>query len=166
MTKSSETLEDAQRLAIAGDYFGALAHIDSVLQREPNNVEALRFKGNVIELKVFDSELNENNKFVRSPEILKARACYEKVLLLEPNNPGVLADLGTHWNNLGNTDKAMYFFDRAIALLPDVPESNSSSDDFVEALEGKIEILLVLGEDENEITRLRQQLNAIRSASV
>jgi tetratricopeptide (TPR) repeat protein len=161
MTKSSETLEEAQRLAITGDYLGAIALINSVLKREPNNVEALRFKGNVIELKVFHSELNENNKFVRSPEILKARVCYEKALLLEPNNPGVLADLGTHWNNLGNTDKAICFFDRVIALLPDLPELSSSGDDFMEALEGKIEILLARGEEVDEVTRLQQQLNAI-----
>lgn len=166
MTKSSETLEDAQRFAITGDYFGALASIDSVLEQEPNNVEVLRFKANVIELKVFDCELNENNKFVHSPEILKARACYEKALLLESNNPGVLADLGTHWNNMGNTDKAMYFFDRVIALLPDLPEPNSSNDDFAEALEGKIEILLTQGGNQNEITCLQQQLDAIRNTSI
>jgi len=162
MSKNSETLKHAQRLAITGDYLGALARIDSVLKREPKNVEALRFKGNVIELKVFDCELNENNEFVRSPEILKARVCYEQALLLEPNNPGVLADLGTHWNNLGNTDKAMYFFDKVIALLSGLQGLNSTSDDFVEALEGKIEILLERG-DTAEAMQLQQQLQLLQS---
>lgn len=164
MTKSSEILENAQRLAITGDYIGALARIDSVLKREPNNVEALRFKGNVIELKVFDSELNENNKFVRSSEMLKARICYEQALLLVPDNPGVLADLGTHWNNLGNADKAMYFFNRVIALISGLPELSSSCDDFVEALEGKIEILLEKG-DTAEVKELQQQLRLLHPTS-
>lgn len=146
MAENIKYLEDARKLSIAGDYSEALACIEVVLNQNSNKVEALRLKGNIIELKVFRDELNSNYDFVRSPEILKARACYEQALRLQPNHAGVLVDLGTHWKNLGNFDKALPYFDRVIALQASLSEFNSERDDLVEALQEKIDILEQRGE--------------------
>lgn len=155
-----EALEEAQRLSLAGNYKEALACVDSVLRRSPHDVEALRFKGNIIELAVFADELDTGPDFVRSPEMLKARECYEQALTFEPTHTGVLADLGTHWKNLGNDGKAIEFFEKVIALLPDTPDPNSDNDSFVEALEGEIEILQRQG-DVAGTQRLLHRLNML-----
>lgn len=162
MAENYEALENARKLSIAGDYLGALARIETVLAKNPHEVEALRLKGNVIELRVFERELNSGEAFVRSPEVLKARACYEQALLLQPEHIGVLADLGTHWKNLGNNNKALEFFDKVIALLPVAPNVEFDSDPIVEALEGKIEILEEQGDTEGA-QRVQQQLRLLES---
>jgi tetratricopeptide (TPR) repeat protein len=153
---SAHTLNNARMLSIAGDYIEALHLIDSMLRLNPFNVEALRMKGNIIELKVFDSELNYDFEFVNSPEILKARTCYEQALLYEPSHTGILADLGTHWMNLGNSDKALYYFDKVMELLSDHSKLGDCRDDFTEALEGKIEILQQRGDIEGAVELQRK----------
>jgi tetratricopeptide (TPR) repeat protein len=138
ITEDSDILENAKRLALSGNYRLALTLIESVIERKPHHVEALRFKGNVIELQGFACKLGDNNyDFINSSEIKIAGHCYEQALLLAPEHTGVLVDLGNYWKNLGNTDKAIYFFDKVIELLSNFDTKN---EDFIEAIESKREI--------------------------
>ena len=134
-------LENAQRLAMIGQYGEAQACLDALLQKIPHHVDTLRLMGNIIELEAFPEELDGKGDFVHSPEVAKARECYEQALALQPNHIGILADLGTHWKNLGNHDQAMAFFEKVIAQLSDTANLATENGSFEEALEGKIEIL-------------------------
>lgn len=134
-------LENAQRLAMIGLYDEAQACLDALLQKIPHHVDTLRLMGNIIELEAFAEELDGNGDFVHSPEVAKARACYEQALAWQPNHIGILADLGTHWKNLGNHEQAMAFFEKVIAQLSNTANPATDHDGFEEALEGKIEIL-------------------------
>ena len=139
-------LENAQRLAMIGHYGKAQACLDALLRKYPNHVDTLRLKGNIIELEAFADELDGKGDFVHSPEVAKARACYEQALALQPNHIGILADMGTHWKNLGNHEQALAFFDNVIAQLSDTASLSTDHDSFEEALEGKIEILQQQGD--------------------
>lgn len=152
-----DTLTDALASARSGDYMVALSRIQSVLSRRPNHLEALIFKGNVLELQALDREQDmASSGVLRSPEMRKARVCYEKALLLQPNNLTVLADLGDHWRYLDNSEKAVKYYDQVIKM-GGLTGDERAVDAFVQALEGKIEILEARG-DKDDAQTLKQLL--------
>lgn len=156
-------LQNAQRLAMIGQYGEAQACLDALLQKIPHHVDTLRLMGNIIELEAFADELDEKGDFVHSPKVTKARACYEEALALQPNHIGILADLGTHWNNLGDHDQAIEFYEKVIAQLSNTADPATDHDSLVEALEGKIEILQQQGELA-EAQRMQQLLDTLEPA--
>lgn len=158
-------LEHAQRLAMTGHYGEALACLDALLQKMPHHVDALRLKGNIIELEAFADELNGKGDFAHSPEVVKARVCYEQALALQPAHIGILTDLGTHWKNLGDHEQAMDFFEKVIAQLSDTTSLATDHDSFEEALEGKIDILQQQG-NEAGVQELQQLLSTLASPAV
>lgn len=95
MPEKQTLLKQAQKFAISGDYQNAFACLEKILSQNPDHIETLHFKGNVLELKAFDDQLNKNINLADSPEMQEARACYEQSLALAPNHPGILTDLGT-----------------------------------------------------------------------
>lgn len=149
MPEPHALLQRAQKPAISGDYPHAFACLEKILSQTPDHIETLRFKGNILELKAFHDQLNKNINLGNCPEMMQARTCYEHALAHAPNHPGLLADLGTHWKNLGNADKAMDYLDRTLAqVLPQIPPPSHDSelnDIALEALEEKIEILHAQG---------------------
>ncbi len=151
-----DTLIDALGLARSGEYMVALSRIESVLSRRPNYAEALMFKGNAIELKILDMETDRISGPVRSPEMKKARVCYEKALLLQPNNVMILADLGTHYRYIGNDEEAIKYYDKVIKMGNQADDVQAAYS-YVEALEGKIRILEERGEKDDAL-QLKQLL--------
>lgn len=155
-----DALEQAKSLSLAGDYASALRLIEQVLELDPKDIDALRLKGNVIELEIMDREANQPTKFLYSVEVGRARACYERILLLDPSHVGALVDLGAHWKNRGEMAKALEYFDKALQLYEkNVPADHES---IVEAMEAKLEILRE-GDDSAAIGALEQKLQGIRS---
>ncbi len=134
----------------------ALSRIQSVLSRHPNHIEALIFKGNALELQALDREQGRTSGPLRSPEMTKARVCYEKALLIQSDNLTVLADLGDHWSYLGNSEKALKYYDQVIRMSGPTGDERAV-DAFVQALEGKIEILEARG-DKDDALKLKQLL--------
>lgn len=153
-----KTLEEAKALCLAGEYREALALTATLLLENPRDVDSLRLKGNILELQVLEREANQEVKHTYSPEFGKARACYEQILLIEPDHPGALTDLGSHWKNLGDTSKALDYFDRMLALHRD--QKHENRDELIEAMEGKIEILKQQGDIESA-RRLIEELKII-----
>lgn len=152
-----ETLREALAHARSGEYMHARALIESVLERDPHHLEALIFKGNVLELEMLDrGAQDEAFSLSRSSGMKKARVCYEKALLLQPNNLTVLADLGDHWGFMDDQGQALKYYDRVIKL-GGLSGDERDVDAFVQAVEGKIQILEERG-DMDEAQRLRQQL--------
>ena len=49
----------------------------------------------------------------------QAVEAYEKALALKDGDPNVMTDLGVSYRNLGNVDRALALFDRALAASPD-----------------------------------------------
>jgi tetratricopeptide (TPR) repeat protein len=146
MSKTKTLLEAAKSEALAGRRQEALRIVNSILVGAPDTLDALRFKGNVIELDVFDEERNSSEKFVRSDRIQEAATCYERILAIDPSNVLALVDLGTHWKNRGDFHKALDYFDRALLLLKGGSFGQSWQDEFDEAMNGKNEIARELHE--------------------
>ncbi len=157
-----QTLEEAKSLSISGLYREALALIEPLLVQNPRDVDALRLKGNILELQVLETEAEmQGKKHVTSVAFRKARACYEQILLIEPNHLGAMTDLGSHWHSLGEDSKALRYFDRVIAF----PHACTlHRDEFIEAVEGKIEILREQG-DAKTVASLEETLRGIKQST-
>ena len=141
-------LNKAKLLALSFHYEEALKNIDRVLLNNPENIDAIRFKGNVIELKNYHESCDEQpveNGF--NNNLQEAKNCYEKVILLQPEHVGALVDLGTLLNNINENKDALENFDKAISIIFKNKKS-CFNDELIEALEGKIEIFEKLGETE------------------
>ena len=113
----SETLESIRNEAIGGGYQRALERLDAMLSKKPDEVEALRLKGNVLELRAFDGAQYHAKKLLLLPDFVCARKCYERILELDPRNTLALADLGDHYKNLGAYDKAVFYLVQVAKLL-------------------------------------------------
>jgi tetratricopeptide (TPR) repeat protein len=117
-SRISSDIEDARMASLSGDYQAALEIIDVVLEKFPLDIEALRLKGNTIELKVL-AEMTPVSTSVRAVEIAAARDCYEKILEQEPNDLQALRDLADHVKNFGRRADAIVRFRELIDLLRD-----------------------------------------------
>jgi tetratricopeptide (TPR) repeat protein len=77
--------------------------LETIVQREPKNVQALVALGNVY----FDSNQHA-----------KAIDAYERVLAIDPKNVDVRTDLGIMYRNTGDFDKALKEFREAVRQDP------------------------------------------------
>lgn len=112
-----QMLEEARGLSLGGNYDEALKSVDTLLQERGSDVEALRLRGNVLELKALDFNEYSSKKLMTSRDYLDARRCYEQVLAQDPENTIALIDLGDHYKNLDAYDKALDYYAQATGLL-------------------------------------------------
>ena len=90
------------------DYAQAIVYLDSCLQLQPNNLQAL------------------NNMIIANlnlPDYEAAITTGEQILQLDPQNQKVYTFLGVAYNNLGNYPKAIEVLQKAIQLDPNDQES-------------------------------------------
>jgi tetratricopeptide (TPR) repeat protein len=101
---------NAWELGLAGRYDAALEILDSLLGKAPADIESLRMKGNLLELKAMDLLEHSAKKLTSSPDYLAARRCYERILEIDSQNATAHIDLGDHYKNLGAKDKALDYY--------------------------------------------------------
>jgi tetratricopeptide (TPR) repeat protein len=123
-----------------GDYDGALASLKTVLDKNPQDANALYLsglaylrKGMIPEASAAFLKVTElSPKFAaahyqlgvcyeRQKEPEKALAAYQKSVELEPSNADVLYNAGLVLFQLGRIDEALPRFEQALALRPDDP---------------------------------------------
>lgn len=124
----------------AGDYDGALAQLKTVLDKNPQDANALYLsgmahlrKGQVAEaLPNFLKVTELSPKFAaahyqlgvcydRQGEKEKALAAYEAAQALDPSNPDVAYNIGLILFSLNRIDEALPRFEQALTLRPDDP---------------------------------------------
>jgi tetratricopeptide (TPR) repeat protein len=116
-TTHAQFLESIRSEAIAGGYEKALTTLNQFLEENPDEIDALRLKGNILELRALDGAQYHAKKLLRLPDYVQAQECYEKILDIDARNTLALIDLGDHYKNLGAYDKAISFLARAASLL-------------------------------------------------
>ena len=101
-------INNGNTLASKGNYNGAIAMYNQVLERDPNNIKALYDKGKALTLLAkFAPSLNS-----------EAIATYDKILSLDPNNIGALYNRGNDLAKLGNYNGAIANYDKILSLDP------------------------------------------------
>ena len=99
------------------EYVAALDSIEVILRAYPDNLDALRLKGNVLEQKALDENELSPRSLAISPDYLDALACYEKILRIDPQNTVALIDRGDHYKNTNAFDQAFKCYGDAMDLL-------------------------------------------------
>lgn len=120
-----QVLEEARGLSLDGHYEEALLMVDRLLQSAADDVDALRLRGNVLELQALDRHEYSNKKLLSRAEYVEARRCYERILALDPGNPMALMDLGDHYKNLSAFDRALEYYAHLAAALANKHDSAS-----------------------------------------
>ncbi len=96
-------LEAARALAtLEHNTAGAIRKLEAILRENPNDLDALMLKGNVLDM---DGNHEEALRF------------YQQALSLDPDNVSALIDFGDCVAWLGRYQEAIGYFDRALELL-------------------------------------------------
>lgn len=127
-TTPAELLQEAARLAQAGEFVEALETYDQVLESNPENVEALSEKGLLL--------LSLSQAADRPVLRTEARATLDEALAIDPDNPRTLFYLGL-WHDLEGDDEAAELrFQEALAKDPP-PDLRRAIEGFRETTEGR-----------------------------
>lgn len=155
-----EQLESIRDLATEGSYDEAIRRISRFLRGAPHDLEAIRLKGNMLELKALDRAQYHCKKLLRSEEYLEARRCYERILKVDEGNTLALIDLGDHFANLGAHDKAGSYYEAALTLLRQGESRTSWRDEVAEAFDRYIDLCNETGRvhDKQRLEREKRSL--------
>jgi len=142
---------------ITVDYEEEIRLSKSILEKDPNNVQALINLGNVY----FDTE--------RYQEAIDA---YSKALAINPKNPDVRTDMGIMYRKLGQFDKAVEAFRQAAQYDPRHLNSRfnlgivleNDKKDFQAAIQAWEDFLKVVSPDDERVTMVRQEIQAMKAA--
>ena len=134
-------LEDAKFLALFDKkYDEAIFLVDRLLSERDNDIDALRLKGNILDLKALDISLPtdlETNKGFFS----EAKKCYEKILEIDQNNALAMIDLGDYWAREDNYSVALKWYDNAIHVLENGIYHSSLEEEMEEAVCKRSELI-------------------------
>ena len=121
-------------------YTSAFHIIDQVLSSDPEDVDALLLKGNLLDLEATDSwvEMSPEGK-LRNLEA--ARRCYVRVLEVDEENVNALRDLGDYWGDRQQIDRAIHYYDRASAILQAREPSADRDESLAEIHELRAELM-------------------------
>lgn len=136
-----ESLEQAKRLSLAGEYHEAHHIVDELLNDNPDNLDVLRLKGNILDLEYASKE---------DVSLPPSRYYYEKILTIDSENTLALIDLGDYWLNAEAYEKSLHYYDKAISLLEHDKFCLSKADELEEARNGKSEALRQLAEKQSQ----------------
>jgi tetratricopeptide (TPR) repeat protein len=87
----------------AGDYKEALAPLNSVLKKDPKNIEALNFRAMDYEsLENYTAAIND----------------YKKILELDPQNAEIMCGIANNYKNMNQFSNGKYWVGRALSAKP------------------------------------------------
>lgn len=130
----TDRLEEARGLGLQGYYDSAIEMIEDLLKDASADVESLRLKGNLLELKAMEVAEISRKKLTTSADYLTARQCYERILEIDPRDAAAHIDLGDHYRNLEANDKALEYYRGAAGVLRQTPNGRAWKEDVEELL--------------------------------
>ena len=80
------------------------------MRQNPDDLNALRLKGNVLDLGASDEEADFDHE-QRAKMLEMALECYERILALAPHNALALIDLADFWKNQDRYDESLGYYD-------------------------------------------------------
>jgi tetratricopeptide (TPR) repeat protein len=121
VSSNPEQLPNARMLTLSGDYQSALAIVSQILVDEPLNIEALRLRGNILELSVLGAMqpvLAED----RAKDLDLALSSYETILRISPGDTLAMKDLADHYNKFRDKRYALGLYSQLISVLREQEE--------------------------------------------
>ena len=151
------TVKESGKNIITADYEGEIQLSKSILEKDPNNVQALINLGNAY----FDTE--------RYQEAIDA---YSRALVINPKNSDVRTDMGIMYRKLGQFDKALDAFRQAAQYDPRHFNSRfnlgivleNDKKDFQAAIQAWEDFLKVVSPGDERATMVKQEIEAMKAA--
>lgn len=145
MSLNNEEVSKARMMTLAGDYRDALETLSEVLQRDPLNIEALRLRGNAIELMVLGSMIPVSIED-RASDLDLALASYEAILKIAPTDTLAIKDLADHYSNFRDKRQALALYSKLIDMLQKKEaEGSNVGDELRDVIENVEELRRSLG---------------------
>jgi tetratricopeptide (TPR) repeat protein len=110
-------LEEARTRAMESDFSSALGLLSELLQKRPDDIDALRLKGNVLEQAALEKNEYSSKRLSSNLDYLAARECYKAILRQDPRHTNALIDLGDHYFHLDAEDLAVNYYSEVERLL-------------------------------------------------
>jgi len=147
------------------NYNKAIRELNSIIDLYPSNIDVLRLKGNILDLKA--SEISYASCDDAGDVFYdEALSCYDKILSLEPDNTVARIDRAGYWLRKKKYDLALNDCDSAINVLKKGNYFLSLIDELEEAYSCKIEILEELGKENDALTAKTEMQNQLSLLSV
>lgn len=142
---------------ITVDYEGEIQLSKSILEKDPNNLQAL---------------INLGNAYFDTDQYQEAVNAYSKVLSIDPKNPDVRTDMGIMYRKLGQFDNALSAFRQAAQYDPRHLNSRfnlgivlkNDKKDFQAAIQAWEDFLKVASPDDERVTMAKQEIQAMKAA--
>lgn len=141
----SETLESAKFFALSQNFKDAIHLVNLVLQNNPNDVQALCLKGNILEMQGGCDYLNSIERVGQSAWAIEARCCYIKALEIDSANTWALRDLADNLKNSGDYEGALRLYDELIFLLEKLPPGMSEGE-LEDAIDERLDLLKMINQ--------------------
>lgn len=131
----TEQLENARMAALSGEIDTALKMLECLLKKHPGNIDAMRLKGNSMELRVLSYMGSVPLDEIRN-ELSLIRGCYEEILKIKPDDLMAMKDLADHSKNFGDKAEAIALYKSLIVFLQDeASKGKDVHEELAEALE-------------------------------
>ncbi len=142
---------------ITVDYEGEIQLSKSILEKDPNNLQAL---------------INLGNAYFDTDRYQEAIDAYSKALAINPKNPDVRTDMGIMYRKLGQFDKALEAFRQAARDDSRHPNSRfnlgivlqNDKKDFQAASQAWEDFLKVVPPDDERVTMAKQEIQTAKAA--
>jgi len=116
MPEIVDQLANARMLALTGEFQEALSIISQILEIDPSNIEALRLRGNAIELSAL-GEMSPGPIEDRSRDLDLALESYEAILRIVPEDTLAMKDLADHYSRFRDKNHALKLYSQLIGVL-------------------------------------------------
>lgn len=129
-------LDQARMMGLSGDIESALQLLENVLEALPGNIDALRLKGNLMELRILAEMGSAPLDKIRG-ELSTIRGCYHAILSVKPNDSKTMKDLADHEKNFGDQATAMTLYKGLIGYLKNAAANGEQVNEELEEAQGE-----------------------------
>ncbi len=136
-------IQEAMEYWALNDYKKAYQCLDNILEKFPDNINALGVKGSMLEDEGLNSDANQDLLFD------KARQCYERVLKINPMHLQAIIDLGDYWRRKDANHNALEMYQKAILVWENYKHDDVYIEDIIDVHHEILSILEELEEFDN-----------------
>ena len=144
----NDILEKAKFISLLEKkYKEAIKLLDHFLVKHRNDLDALRLKGNILDLKGLDSSVGLKETEIESC-FTEALKCYYAILFIDNQNANAMIDIGDYWERKNDCQEALRWYNLAIDALEKV-NNNSVLEELDETIIKRQKILELLSKEKS-----------------
>ncbi len=134
-----ELRKKAWLCSLDGEYDEALSILESLLERDANDLVSLRLLGNTLDLFAASSECaGESGDDAVEAASTRAQECYRRILAIDPHNKHAIRDLADSFIARNDYNSAKELYDHLAGVVD--PDSSADKEELAELAEALEEL--------------------------